>query len=58
MWQIALFAPLIDCSINGEFNALIAAAVIAVTWPVHNRIKLLYESIGIKHKEAADNTNK
>ncbi len=40
------------------FNALIAAAVIAVTWPVHNRIKLLYESIGIKHKEAADNTNK
>ena len=26
MWQIALFAPLIDCSINGEFNALIAAS--------------------------------
>ena len=26
MWQIAFLAPLIDCSINGEFKALKAAS--------------------------------
>lgn len=39
------------------FNALISAAVIAVTWPVHHRLKALYESIGINNKSITNNTN-
>ena len=42
MWQIALFAPLIDCSINGEFNALIAASSLLLSpLPVPKPIKAI-----------------
>lgn len=32
------------------FNALISACVIAVTWPVHSRLRVLYDGIGLKTK--------
>ena len=38
------------------FNALISACVIAVTWPVHHRLKALYDSIGIRKDNQANNT--
>lgn len=31
------------------FNALISICVIAVTWPVHARLKVLYNRIGQKN---------
>lgn len=42
IWKYFLLAVL-------PFNALIAACVIAVTWPVHQRLKVLYNKIGQKN---------
>lgn len=41
IWKYFLFAVI-------PFNALISACVIAVTWPVHTRVKALYDKIGYK----------